>query len=355
MVRDYKCPSCGAAMVFESNSQKMRCEHCGTELTVEELEEIHRQGEDTEEEKVYSQAEHEDDFGKEKADFKKYTCPGCGAEILTDEHTAAAFCSYCGTPGLMEDRLNGEQTPAQIIPFKIDRQRAEEIYRSFCKRGVLTPKDFTKASTIEKISGIYVPFWLYDYRANAKIEAKCTKVRVERRGDMEYTHTKHFRVHRDVSDEYLKVPADASEKMPDDIMEKLEPFQYQDMVEFRMPYLSGYMAEKYNYTSEEMAKRVEERIYAYILEEARRTIKGYSTTAVMGERVHIDRRAAKYTMFPVWILNYRYKEKNYVFAINGQTGKFVGKLPISMKKAAGWFAGVSAAAYIILMLAGGIL
>lgn len=354
MTREYKCPSCGSSMVFDSSLKQMLCEHCGTARTVEQMEELWREEEQTQADDIYEDIKEEDSYGNETGDFKKYTCPSCGAEILTDEHTAATFCSFCGSPSLMEDRLTGERTPAYLIPFCIDKNKAVELYRKWCKKGMLTPKDFYSASTVEKLTGIYVPFWLYDYAANAVVEASCTRVRSERRGDTQYTHTDHYRVLRDVSDEYVKVPADASEKMPDQVMDKLEPFEYRALEPFQMGYLSGYLAEKFNYNSEQLKSRVENRISDYILKEAVNSIQGYSTKAITSQKVRFRPMAAKYTMLPVWILNYRYKEKDYMFAINGQTGKLVGKLPISMGKAAGVFLGISAASYLILTLIGGL-
>lgn len=348
MVREYECPNCGAPMIFDSTLQQMLCEHCGTAKTVREMEQLKKGNqEDEAEEEVYHTGE--------EATFRRYTCPGCGAEILTDDYTAATFCSFCGNPTLMEDRLSGEKTPAKIIPFKINKEQAQNMYRSWCRKGLLTPRDFTSQTTIEKITGMYVPFWLYDYKADARIDADCTKVKRERRGDMEYTHTDHYRVRRDVSDTYKKVPVDASEKMPDDVMDRLEPYSYGEIQDFNMGYLSGYMAEKYNFTSDELKKRVEKRVNEYILREARSTINGYSSTVVTGQNVRLHCQGASYAMLPVWLLNYRYKGKEYLFTLNGQTGKIVGTLPISKGKMFAWFGGITVVLYLLLTIAGGIL
>lgn len=358
MVREYECPGCGAPMVFDSKEQKMVCEHCGTAMSVQQMEQLQKEKQTSEDaEQDFEEVEQTDteyQTGKGET-FHRYTCPSCGAEVLTDEHTAATFCSFCGNPTMMEDRLSGEKTPACIIPFKIDRQQAQEKYRSWCKKGILTPKDFTSQSTIEKITGMYVPFWLYDYKADARIEADCTKVSRQRRGDIEYTHTDHYRVRRHVSNVYEKVPADASEKMPDDVMDKLEPYAYSELQDFNMGYLSGYMAEKYNFGSDGVKKRVEERVNQYILAEAQGTITGYSTTMVTDRRVHLNCRKATYAMLPVWLLNYRYKGKEYLFTLNGQTGKIVGQLPRSREKMLAWFAGITAASYLILTVLEGVL
>lgn len=348
MVVAYKCPNCGSSMEFSSEQQLMVCDHCGTEKLIEEMEALELE----EEQEIYNQEEHSDDFGVNMENFKRYKCPTCSAEILTDEYTTATFCSFCGNPSLMEDRLAGEKTPALLIPFKINKQQAIEIYRSWCKKGVLTPTEFLEQSTIEKITGMYVPFWMYDYSANALVNAHATRVRRNRKGNTEYIHTDHFNVYRNVSANYTKVPADASAKMPDDVMDKLEPFNYSELKEFQMPYLSGFFAEKYNYTSEELASRIENRIRDYIRSEARGTIQGYATTSITSERLNLSRKHAKYVLFPAWILNYRYKGKQYLFTINGQTGKMVGDLPISIGKGFGWFGGITTVVFLILLVIG---
>lgn len=341
MVINYKCPSCGSFMEFDSSTQKMVCEHCGTTRTVREMDEA-------------DPSRKQDERDEQKQDFKTYSCPSCGAQILTDENTVATFCSFCGSPSLMEDRLTGEKSPAVVIPFKMNKERAMEIYRKWAGKGLLTPSGFLNMSTIEKFTGIYVPFWLYDYQAKAKVVAKCTRVRTTRAGDTEYIHTDHFDVIRDIDSEYVKVPADASEQMPDDVMDRMEPFNYQELTEFEMPYLSGYLAEKYNYTSDELSGRIEERVSQFIDRAVMDTIQGYVTVNVIDKNILLNCENAKYALFPVWLLKYRYRNKDYTFTINGQTGKFDGKLPISIGRLVACISITTSVLFLIFMLLGGI-
>lgn len=350
----YVCPNCGSVMEFNSEKQKMECVHCGYEATVEEVQKLYQSvhKDDFNSDTAESDMGNAADSGQRSGEFKVYRCQGCGAEILTDENTAATFCTFCGRPTLMEDRLTGELLPSYVIPFKIDREKAEHMYSMWVKKGILTPNQLKSKAMIEKITGIYVPFWLYDYNADLKMTANCTKVRHETKGDYYYTHTDHFVVDREVETDYYKIPADASEKMPDDIMDKLEPFTYSQMEKFEMPYLSGYYAEKYNYTSEQMTARIEKRVREYIHNLTRSTIKGYATVSVIGEQPRFRCLQAKYALLPVWILNYTYEGKNFMFALNGQTGKIVADRPISKKKKWGWFGGIAVTVFTILMLMG---
>lgn len=356
MVKIYKCPGCSADMKFDANAQMLKCEYCETELTVrtaKALEETQKQDAEHEDiDETIDDTGEDSSYGNETADYVKYKCVTCGAELLTDEHTTATVCSYCGSPNLISERMEGEKTPALLIPFKIDETKAKEIYRTWCKKGFLTPGEFYAQGTLDKISALYVPFWLYDYDADAKISANCTRVRRRVSGNYEYIYTDHFRIYRDVSAQYLKLPADASQKMQDDIMDKLEPFNYDEFKEFSMPYLSGYMAEKYNFTDEELAGRVESRVKNYIVQEGRNTICGYASVNIAGCDVRLSKKSAKYVMLPVWMLSHRYKDKEHVFAINGQTGKLVGKRPVSVGKSILTYVIVMAAVFAVCMIGG---
>lgn len=348
----FSCPGCGSVMVFDSEKQKMVCTHCDNSMTLDELDKYYHIGENMQKSEMQGSAGGEFQEEYNTGDLKVYKCRGCGAEVLTDDNTAATFCSFCGRPSLMEDRLTGALLPKYVIPFKIDKESVVKMYSAWAKKGILTPSTLRSKAVIEKITGMYVPFWLYDYNAEMKMDANCTKVRSEIQGDYKYVHTDHYMVKRDVEADYIKIPADASEKMPDDIMNKLEPFTYSQLKEFDMMYLSGYYAEKYNYDSEQMAPRVEARVRSYIYDLTRSSITGYSTVNVISQNLRLQKCGAKYVMLPVWMLNYTYNGVNGTFAINGQTGKIVAERPISKIKMAGWFVGISTVAFIILLLAG---
>lgn len=340
MILTYKCPSCGANMVFNSEKQLLVCEHCQNEKTVEELQQYYKAEE----------KDNDDYIQEETMDVKSYQCPSCGAQLISDENTTATFCNFCGNAALIEGRLKGINAPQGIIPFLKSKDDAVEAFKKWSKNGMMTPKSFVSQSTIEKITGVYVPFWLFDYDSETHIDAKCTKVRVERHGDDEITHTDYFDVYRKVRADFDNVPADASEKMDDEIMDKLEPFIQDDIKKFEMPYLSGYISEKYGYSSEELQERVENRLYKYSEQMAENTINGYATVNITNKAVNLNKKNAKYVLMPVWLLNYRYNNENYTFAMNGQTGKIVGKLPISKSKVAGWFCLSSALAFFAIKI-----
>ncbi|WP_328597833.1 TFIIB-type zinc ribbon-containing protein [Velocimicrobium porci] len=340
LVIQYKCPSCGADMTFDAKSGTLLCESCGNTLPVENY-----PVPDFEE---FTEETTTSTFESESA--KQYYCNNCGAVLITDGDTSATTCSFCGAPMILADRLTGELAPAKIIPFEITKEQAQEAFQKWCKKGRLTPKGFMNAERIKNITGIYVPFWLYDLNGQGEVKANCTKVYRREDSNYIYTDTHHYEVYRKVDLNYLKIPADASAKMNDEMMDKLEPFHYDNLKEFKVPYLAGYIAEKYNYTDKDLLPRVKQRVEEYVNDYIKSLINGYDTITYRHNWIDVKQRNAYYTLIPVWMICYDYKDSEHTFAMNGQTGKVVGKPPISKKKVCGWFFGVSSIVFLILEL-----
>ncbi|WP_343208506.1 TFIIB-type zinc ribbon-containing protein [Anaerolentibacter hominis] len=335
MVLQYKCPNCGADMVFDSESGMLVCDSCGAKQPADQYKDP---------------SGERDQPASTLQDTREYQCNNCGAVLITDKDTTATTCSFCGAPMILNDRLSGSLAPAKIIPFSISKEEAQAAFKKWCKNGLLTPKDFMTADRIKNITGIYVPFWLYDVHTDAVLEATCTRVRSYSRGDYIYTETSYFDVFRQADLKYLKVPADASEKMNDELMDKLEPYRYDNLKDFNTPYLAGFIAEKYNYTDQDLLGRMKERVRQYAGSYLNGTIAGYSTTSVRREDVRFTEQDAYYTLLPVWMVCYDYKQSEHVFAMNGQTGKIVGKPPLSKKRMAGWFAGIAGGTFLLIKL-----
>lgn len=366
MVITYQCPNCGAAMAFDGKTGKLYCENCRTLLTVEEYERDRKaEGQQAYQQTAYGQTAYEQTayeqtayeqtaYEQEEADsdtisMHMYHCPSCGAELMTDENTAALICTFCGNPGLISDRMSGVRKPKSVIPFRITKDQAVERFRKWTKGGLLTPGSFTSEQTIEKITGMYVPYWLFDYHVNVEMHARGTRSYAARRGNTEYIYTDHYAIYRDMHTDFEKAPADASRGMDDAVMESIEPYDYGELREFDMGYLSGYLAEKYNMPSDQVEPRVRGRIQSAAVGMTRNTINKYETVTVTDSQVSFRKKKVEYAMMPVWVLNYRYHDKNYSFTLNGQTGKINGKLPISAGKIAMWFGLITAGSFVVSM------
>lgn len=344
MVIHYKCPHCGADMTWDSVHGMLSCESCGHQMRAEDYQTTFRQP-DT--------SSKEDSVG----DLQEYHCQNCGAVLLTDRETAATTCSFCGAGVVLADRLSGAEAPVLVLPFSISKEQAMAAFKKWCRNGLLTPKGFMTANRVKNITGIYVPFWLYDIGGIAEADATATRVRTYTRGEYIYTETSYYHVYRRMRIQYEKIPADASEKMNDAMMDKLEPYQYHDLKRFSMPYLAGFLAERNSYSAEEVFDRARRRAAAYMEQQLRDSISGYSTVTYNTKQTNPACQKAYYTLLPVWMVCYDYKQSEHTFAMNGQTGKIVGTPPLSKGKIAAWFAGISgglfAAMQLVTFLLGG--
>ncbi|MDO4555978.1 MAG: hypothetical protein Q4B70_12645 [Lachnospiraceae bacterium] len=353
--KQLKCPNCGGPLEFDPVSQKMKCSYCDTLVDVKESE-----GTDEEKAAVFQGAEkttreNAENTGEDTTgEMRVITCKNCGAELVTDEFTTASFCTYCGSPSIVESRVTGEKMPDFVIPFQIDKKKALEEYRKWTKKGLLTPNVFRSEAVMEKITGIYVPFWLYDYNADLHAEGECVRTRFTSDSQNDYTHRDYFYVCRDIEARFEKVPADASEKMEDSMMDKLEPFDYEKLKPFKMDYLSGYLSERYNMAAAALEERVGGRVEEYMEEILAGEVSGYSEKHL---KKNVQDQVAKeyYALLPVWLLNYRYRGKVYSFAMNGQSGKIVADLPVSAIKTAGVFLVSFVVMYLITMIIGGLI
>ncbi len=377
-VINYKCPNCGADMAFDAQTGLLRCASCGRTDHIEEMsgsktrggeykyemDEDDRKAADSAFENDYSESAEEDIPSNhstfEENEAKEYHCNNCGAILITDPQTTATTCSFCGAGVVLSDRLSGRLAPAKVVPFSISKEQAQEAFKKWCRKGLLTPRDFMTADRIKNITGIYVPFWLYDMNGRGEAEATCTKVRTYTLGDWIYTETKYYHVYRKVDLNYSRVPCDASQKMEDRMMDKLEPYQYDNLKDFNMPYLAGYLSEKYDFDDEQMLPRIKDRVGEYVDNYIRSTINGYTTTSIHRKDINIRKKHADYTLMPVWMVCYDYRQAEHIFAMNGQTGKVVGKPPLSKAKIAAWFGGISAGCFIVfrlitLLMGGGLL
>lgn len=349
-VVQFKCPNCGGSVVFDPKTQKHICEFCMSDFTEEEYNHIRSM--DNSDGDTYTVPS-----GEEQKEFNDHTnlyiCDSCGAEIIADENTAATFCYYCHNPVALKGRLTGECRPELIIPFKYTKEQTIDIYKKWCGKKWFLPKDFTSFSQLEKITGLYVPFWLADCSVNAEMHAEGRIIDSFRSGDYQVTHTKIYSVERGASLEYRGVPADGSKKLDDKLMDSIEPFNYSEFVPFSMSYLSGFFADKYDVSKAEVLPRIQRRIESGAQDILMSDVKGYTTVVPDTKRTRIIRTKWHYTMLPVWFMTYKYGGKNYYFAMNGQTGKVVGIPPISIPKLIGLAVGLFAAIGIIAGFIGG--
>lgn len=341
-ILEYKCPNCGGSIEFDSTLQKMKCPYCDTEFDVEALKEYDKELQNEQEDNLVWDTPTEGQWDDEEMNqMVVYICESCGGEIVADKSTAAANCPFCDTPVVMKGQLSGQLRPDYVIPFKLDKRAAKEGLRKHFNGKRLLPKVFKDENHIDEIKGIYVPFWLFDAEADVNMRFQGIKLRHWSDSDYNYNETRYYSVIRKGSLAFQRIPVDGSSKMEDDLMESIEPFDFSDAVDFQTAYLAGYLADKYDVTIEESIARANERVKNSAESTFSSTVKGYNSTTLENSNVQLHNGKAKYALYPVWILNTTWKGEKYTFAMNGQTGKFVGNLPMDKGIFWRWFTGIS--------------
>ena len=350
-VIEYKCPCCDAGLTFDGSSQQLTCAYCDNTFDLETVRAFHESQNPGPEKELQWDTQPQDQWSEEDQDsMRAFVCPSCAGEILSDETTAATFCPYCGNPTIMPGRLSGGLKPDALIPFKTTKEDAQAAFLKLCKGKPLLPKEFTKKQQLEKITGIYVPFWLHDCSGGMTGSYKATRIHTWSDSTYNYTKTDHFLLKRSATAEFSGIPMDASTKMDDVFMESIEPYDYSQLVAFDKAYLTGFFADKYDVPSEEGEDRIYKRVDNTLSDLVAPSLAGYATVLPTSRQVKVDQGKARYVLMPVWILNTKYKDKIYTFAMNGQTGKMTGSLPVCSKRSALWFAGITAGVTLLATL-----
>ena len=322
----------------------MKCPYCDTEFEMETLQAYDQVlQQETGDDMTWDTAAGGEWTEGETEGLRVYVCQTCGGEIVTDEHTGATACPYCGNSVVMMGQFAGDLKPDWVIPFKLDKNAAVEALKRHYTGKRLLPKVFADENHLREIKGVYVPVWLFDTDAEANLRWKATRTRTWSDSNYIYTETQHYSVTRGGTIGFQRVPVDGSTKMDDALMESIEPYDFSEAVDFQTAYLSGFLADKYDVDSEQSVTRANERIRRSTEEAFTATVGGYSTLIPVSNQVSLRNGAAKYALYPVWLLTTEWNGKNYIFAMNGQTGKFVGDLPMDKAAFKKWLFGIAGA------------
>lgn len=344
-ILNYKCPNCSAPLTFDSKTQKMTCDFCGSSYTLEELREIYpeQQTETTDAggSTADAQPSQEEGYETEEMDashwqtmdmtgMKALSCPSCGAEVIVEESVGAVKCPYCDNAMIVPKEFSGMDQPEFVIPFKLNKQDAVEALKKHYLNKPFLPRVFKDQNHMEEVKAVYVPFWLFDVQADGDFVYEGTRVRTRSDANYIYTDTSYFHVTREGRMIFEKIPVDGSQKIDDTMMEAIEPYDYKELVPFQLSYLSGYIANKHDVDAQKLQNRIHERMRESMRAYFQNSVdQHYDTLAPRKQEIRITSRdRIHYALLPVWFLNTKWNGKRYYFAMNAQTGKMIGDLPI---------------------------
>ena len=324
-----KCPSCGSNLIFDIEHNALMCVNCGGTFDPETLD---RTG-------SFALENPEQDYdGKIEmsADDKRrqeIVCNACGAQIVTDENTAATFCAFCGSPALVTRRLTREFKPDYIIPFAFDKEKALSIFKEHCAEIPHLPKNYINDEALSKMTGLYVPTWIISSEVEVNASGIAFKGRTADEAYNGPVTAEHYcqRIFGKVKFKLKDVPFDGEVKLPDRLMAAAEPFDYTELVPFRAEYLQGFFAEKYDEQPMDMTDKIYKRLDKYALEMCRKVTFGYDDFVPKSHhcKTRYTNQTIKYALLPIWFLTLEYNGLKYRYIVNGQTGKVSGQFPYS--------------------------
>jgi len=306
-----KCKNCGSATKYDSTINKMVCDYCDSTFEADELN------------------------NREYIEYNVYACSSCGGELRLNSLEASTFCPYCGQPSIAFSRISKEIQPDVIIPFSVSKEEAVEAIRKKFRHNIFIPRAIRNFS-IDKIRGIYIPFWIFDvnYKGRAIIKTK--------HGTSKNRY--YYYHYRNGECNFTGITADASKRLNDESSQRLEPFDLSKALPFNANYLSGFYADRYDVEDKEVEEIITSRATEYFEKEMLSTVSG-SDKEITESKKDIKLGDAKYAFLPVWFLTFRYKDKPYTFLVNGQTKKVIGGVPYVKAVALGLWAIICALLY----------
>lgn len=367
-VVSYKCPNCGGPLTFNPEKQKFSCDYCLSDFDEQELIDHYKELDENLETAVADESVKDENNrdnnttnGSESAqdaddNFEQnavvYTCPSCGAEVMTTDSTAATECYYCHNPVVLGGRLSGKLKPDKIIPFVISREAAIKNFEEMCSKKWFLPHGFFSKKQIEKMTGVYFPYWYHDSEDEVRSTISAKTVDTWQVGRQQYTETKKYELRRNGVTDINNISYGALSKENQMMLNSVHPYDTGDIKDFSMTYLSGFQAEKRDIEMESLRKRAQEDVEEYVRELIKESCSEYSSVHIESISTKNLNKDWRYTLLPVWVITYKFGGKIYPYAMNGQTGKMYGSLPASYKRLA-LLVGIVAAAIIVIGTIGG--
>lgn len=340
-----KCPNCVAALEFDAISGKMKCDFCGGFFTMEDVANQEAKAEQKAEQEPrnkvqepekpvapnYDETTGADANAAAEADnaaesdtmqCNVYACTSCGAELSVNGVETSTFCAYCGQPTIVFSRVSQALKPKLIIPFRVQKQQAIAAIRQRFNQGFFVPKEI-KDFEVERVRGIYIPYWLYDSYYYDKQLIKGTV------GSGKNSRTKYFM--REAECHFSNLSLDASSNLNDESSQRLEPYDMRDLKPFEVAYMSGFYSDRYDMSNEDLRSLASQRTKEMFDEQTMNSCSARSKSIVSNTpKMQIQKET--YAMFPAWFMTFRYQDKPYTMLVNGQTGKLVGAVPYDKKK-----------------------
>ena len=333
----FKCEACGAEQKYDAATKKLRCDFCGA------VREVPKGRGAIVEHDLFAGIDALP-HGLGVDDTKVARCKECGAQVHFNGAKTATSCAFCGSSSILVQEENRKLLrPESLVPFAIEKKRANEEFARWLKKLWFRPSDLKRLATVQELGGIYVPFWTYDAQVASSWTADAgyyyyvtEEYEVVENGETvvktrEIRHTRWESAWGQRADAYDDVLVCASVGLPQELADSLKSFDTTQLVPYTPGYLAGWQAEEYAVDLQTGFGRAKEKIDSEQNERCAGDVPGDTHRALDVNNTYQD-LTFKHVLLPVWLAAYRYRGEVYRYLVNGQTGEVQGKAPYSWWK-----------------------
>jgi len=337
---EFRCQACGGAMEFDAGRGCLLCGFCGATRAVEEADET----------RTIVEYDLEQGLGKSAkrgygTAMRRFGCEQCGAVVSYAESETARRCDFCGSAQVVaRDQSDLPIQPESVLPFRVDQKEATAKFKAWLGRLWFRPSDLKRLAAVSQMTGVYVPYWSFDAHVHSDWAAQAgyyyyvtetytttdDKGRSVRR-QRQVRHVRWENASGSRSDAYDDLLVCASRGLPQELTQKLEPFDTSRLAPFDPAYLAGWRAEEYSIDLNGGWRGAVERMESSQRARCSGDVPG-DTQRFLRVTNQFSEEKFKHVLLPIWISVYRYKEKPFRFLVNGQTGEVTGHAPWSVVK-----------------------
>jgi DNA-directed RNA polymerase subunit RPC12/RpoP len=317
MTTSNKCPNCSGELVFDIESQKLKCTHCSTfqdfESSSKKLEKQLLTAEST--------------IKKSKTEYTQYACQTCGRKHICATDTPLTRCPSCGSDNLTKT-VKIDYTPDGIIPFKIDKENALAHFSSWLKTRKFTPNSLKRLAKSKVMDGFYLPAYFYDFECTTHYSGVGINTVRSPRGDVRTVRHSFNKVR---NDKYVNRIESASSAISSMKMEQLGGFSENKILVYRTEYLYGFFGGQVDSFVQDNSQNMKRTVTQELAFDVRAKLP-YERIENFSCNTDFSNIFYSYVYLPVYKGFYNYKKRNYYYYINGENGKVTGKTPKSFWK-----------------------
>jgi hypothetical protein len=338
-----RCDNCGGNLSWDAAAGNLVCPSCGAIRAVPE-DPAHPQGGFIVEHDLEAAFARTKPRGRIGAGSRQIKCNECAAVVEFPDGVTAARCAFCDSPSVLaQDARTDHYLPESLVPFGVTREQSVGAFKKWLGGLWFRPGDLKDKASVSELRGVYVPYWSFDTQVTSRWSADAGYHHWD---EESYTVTENGRQVRKTRrvrktrwqpasgqrhDSYDDLLICASKGLPPGLAAGVSQFETGALVTYAPQYLQGFQAESYSVDLKEAWRAAQQRIASSQEQRCSKDVPGDTNRNLRATHQYQNARF-KHVLLPVWVAAFRYRDKVYQFLVNGQTGKVVGKAPISFMK-----------------------